>query len=73
VILMSPRTAAIYAALIRKHGLSASIRTLPHFCLSAAVARRLQPLGTLRVEIAEAPRLEELLALVEETATQLQG
>jgi uroporphyrinogen-III synthase len=73
VILMSPRTAAIYAALIRKHGLSASIRTLPHFCLSTAVARRLQPLGTLRVEIAEAPRLEELLALVEETATQLQG
>lgn len=73
VILMSPRTAAVYAALVRKHGLGAAIRPLPHFCLSAAVARRLQPLGTLRTEIAEAPRLEELLALIDETAAQLEG
>jgi uroporphyrinogen-III synthase len=70
VILMSPRTAAVYATLIRKHGLSATIRPLPHFCLSQAVARRLQPLGSVRMEIADAPRLEELLALIEETAAQ---
>jgi uroporphyrinogen-III synthase len=73
VILMSPRTAAVYAALVRRHGLTATIRPLPHFCLSAAVARRLQPLGTVRIEIAEAPRLEELLALIDETAAQLEG
>lgn len=73
VILMSPRTAAVYAALVRKHGLGAAIRPLPHFCLSPAVARRLQLLGTLRTEIAEAPRLEELLALIDETAAQLEG
>jgi uroporphyrinogen-III synthase len=73
VILMSPRTANVYAALIRKHGLAATIRPLPHFCLSPAVARRLGPLGTVRIEIAEAPRLEELLALIDETAAQLEG
>jgi uroporphyrinogen-III synthase len=71
VILMSPRTAAVYASLIRKHGLAATIRPLPHFCLSQAVARRLQPLDGVHVEIAEAPRLEELLALVEAAAAQL--
>jgi uroporphyrinogen-III synthase len=73
IILMSPRTAAVYAALVRKHGLAATIRPLPHFCLSAAVARRLEPLGTIRTEIPEAPRLEEMLALIEETAAQLEG
>ena len=73
VILMSPRTAVVYATLIRKHGLAATIRPLPHFCLSAAVARRLEPLGTVRIEIADAPRLEELLALIDETAAQLEG
>jgi uroporphyrinogen-III synthase len=73
IILMSPRTAAVYTALVRKHGLAATIRPLPHFCLSVAIARRLQPLGAVRVEIAEAPRLEELLALIDETAAQLEG
>lgn len=73
VILMSPRTAAVYATLVCKHGLAATIRPLPHFCLSPAVARRLQPLGPVRIEIAEAPGLEELLALIDETAAQLEG
>lgn len=73
IILMSPRTAAVYAALVRKHGLAATIRPLPHFCLSAAVARRLEPLGTIRTQIAETPRLEEVLALIADTAAQLEG
>jgi uroporphyrinogen-III synthase len=73
VILMSPRTAAIYAALVTRHGLTPVVRTLPHFCLSAAVARRLQPLGAVPTPIAEAPRLEELLALIDDTAAQLEG
>jgi uroporphyrinogen-III synthase len=73
VMLMSPRTAAVYVALVTKHGLAATIRPLPHFCLSRAVARRLQPLGSVRVEIAEAPRLEELLALIEDAAAQSGG
>jgi len=70
VILMSPRTAAIYATLVRKHGLTSAVRSLPHFCLSAAVARRLQPLGAVPTRIAEAPRLQEVLALVDASAAQ---
>jgi uroporphyrinogen-III synthase len=71
VILMSPRTAAVYAGLVAKHGLAATVRPMPHFCLSAAVARRLEPLGTIRAVVADAPRLEVLLALIDETAAQL--
>jgi uroporphyrinogen-III synthase len=73
VILMSPRTAAIYAGLIQKQGLTTAVQALPHFCMSQAVARRLERLGDVDVQIAAAPRLEELLALIEETAAQLSG
>jgi uroporphyrinogen-III synthase len=73
VTLMSPRTAAIYARLVARHGLTAAVRTLPHFCLSAAIARRLQPLGPVPAQIAEAPRLEELLALIDRSAAQSGG
>ena len=73
VLLMSPRTAAIYARLVAKHGLTATVRALPHFCLSAAVARQLKPLGAVPTEIAEAPRLEEVLALIDRTAAQSDG
>jgi uroporphyrinogen-III synthase len=73
VILLSPRTAAIYAGLVRKHGLMGAVRSLPHFCLSAAVARRLEPLGPVPTRVAEAPRLEEVLALVDDSAAQLKG
>jgi uroporphyrinogen-III synthase len=73
VILMSPRTAAIYAGLVAKHGLTAAVRALRHFCLSEVVARRLQSLGPVPARIAAAPRLEELLALIEESAAQSDG
>jgi uroporphyrinogen-III synthase len=73
IILMSPRTAAIYARLVARHGLMAAVRTLPHFCLSEAIARRLQPLGPVPAPVAEAPRLEELLALIDLRAAQSEG
>jgi uroporphyrinogen-III synthase len=73
VILLSPRTATIYAGLMAKHGLVAVARGLVHFCLSEAVARRLAPLGAVESVVAEAPRLEEVLALIEEAATQSGG
>ena len=73
VILMSPRTAAVYTGLVGKHGLARTVRTIPHFCLSGAVARQLGPLGATRALIAEAPRLEVLLALIDETAAQSGG
>ena len=73
VILTSPRTATIYASLMRKHGLTSVTRRLTHFCLSAAIARRLQPLGAVRSEIADAPRLEEVLALIDAAAARSDG
>src|SRR5262245_42500319 len=73
VILLSPQTASIYAALIAKHDLISAARGLVHFCLSQAVARPLQPLGIVRTEIAEAPRLEEVLALIDAAAARSDG
>lgn len=73
VVLMSPRTADVYATLIVKHGLAKEIRFMPHFCLSPAVARRLEPLGPVRTVVAEAPGLEVLLALIDETAAKSGG
>jgi uroporphyrinogen-III synthase len=73
VILLSPRTAAIYAGLVRRHNLTGAVRTMPHFCLSAAVARRLEPLGPVPTMVAEAPRLEEVLALIDDSAAELEG
>jgi uroporphyrinogen-III synthase len=70
VILMSPQTAAIYARLIVRHRLTLPARRLAHACLSEAVAERLAPLGQIAVEIAAAPTLEEMLALVEWSAAQ---
>jgi uroporphyrinogen-III synthase len=71
VILLSPRTAAIYAGLVSRHGLDAAVRALPHFCLSAAVARRLEPIGAVPTRVADAPRLEEVLALIDDSAAEL--
>ena len=73
VILLSPRTTQVYATLIRKQGLATVARGLAHFCLSAEVARRLEPLGKVRTQIAEAPRLEEVLALIDAVAAQLES
>jgi len=70
VILLSPRTAGVYAKLVRAHALQANVRPLPHFCLSPAVARRLEPLGQLAVVTAQEPKLEEVLALIDETAAK---
>ena len=73
VILMSPRTATIYVSLIRKHGLTSVARRLIHFSLSGAIAARLAPLGAVRSEVAEAPRLEEVLALIDAAAARSGG
>jgi len=73
VILMSPRTATIYVTLMRKQGLASVARGLTHFCLSEAVAKRLEPLGAVRAEIADAPRLEEVLALIDAAAARSDG
>jgi uroporphyrinogen-III synthase len=70
VILMSPRTAMIYATLMRKHGLGKVAHGLIHICLSEAIAKRLAVLGSVPVEIAQSPRLEEVLALIDAAAAK---
>lgn len=71
VFLLSPRTAQIYADLIARHDLTDAIRDAAHFCISAATAERLKTLGQLKIEIAEAPNLKEVLALTARAAPQL--
>jgi uroporphyrinogen-III synthase len=73
IILMSPRTASIYAALVRRQGLASVARGLVHFCVSPAVSRRLEPLGAVRSEVAETPSLEEVLALIDGAAANSRG
>jgi uroporphyrinogen-III synthase len=68
VILMSPRTASVYADLVSRAGLAAQVRDVPHFCLSTAVARRLRVLGEVDTRVADAPRIEDVLALIDEAA-----
>lgn len=65
VLLMSPQTAAIYKRLIVKHELAGAAGSMVHLCLSDAVASRLAGLGSIPIEIAEAPSLQEMLALTD--------
>lgn len=70
VILMSPRTAKVYAQLVSAEGLSGAVRTIVHYCLSDAVARELIPLGTVRQEVARSPNSQEMLALIAREAPE---
>ena len=62
-ILMSPRTAAIFAGLVAAEGAVTQASQLRCYCLSQAVADALAPLGA-KVLVAAHPREEELLALI---------
>ena len=69
VVLMSPRTAQTFAALIVKHGLVTQAKSLVCYCLSEAVAEAVAPLGC-EVRVAARPREEDILALLDaETAS----
>jgi uroporphyrinogen-III synthase len=63
VILMSPRTGATFADLVRRHGLEGPASRLICYCLSQAVAQAVRPLGA-RLRMAAMPREEDVLALV---------
>ncbi len=64
VILMSPRTAAVYGRLVSEAGLAEATGELLHFCLSKAVAARLEGAVKARVLVSARPREDDLLALV---------
>lgn len=63
VLLLSPRTAAIFADLVKRHGLLEPARRMTFYCISRATADELAELGPFEIEIARAPNLQELLAL----------
>ncbi|MGH1418953.1 MAG: uroporphyrinogen-III synthase [Hyphomicrobiaceae bacterium] len=64
VILMSARTAAIFADLLISNGIQEQASTIMFLCFSKAVAEALRDLNPHMVEIAIRPRTEEVLALV---------
>jgi uroporphyrinogen-III synthase len=64
VILMSPRSADIFAQVVARAGIERDARQLVFLCLSQAVADALQGLAPARVEIAEAPNSVAMLAAV---------
>lgn len=67
VLLYSPRTARIYAALVGRAGLQGAVEGVTHFCLSEAVREALAPLqlASARSPVAASPRQDALLTLVD--------
>lgn len=73
VILMSPRTGAILVRLVRAEGLDKAIHGLVLICLSPAVAAAVEALAPARLEVAESPDSEAMLAAVTRVATLWSG
>lgn len=69
IILLSPRTAEVYANLVQSHRLVDAVRNLTHVCVSAATAARLTSLEPAKVVVAAGPNLQEVLALLAPGAT----
>jgi uroporphyrinogen-III synthase len=67
VILMSPRTAAIFAALVVRHGALTQASRVDCYCLSAAVAHAVEPLKA-RAIVAVRPYEDDILALLDSEA-----
>ncbi len=63
VLLMSPRTATAWCALVDAAGLSEKARDIVHLCLSSGVTEAVGRLNPRRIEIAAKPNEEEMLAL----------
>jgi uroporphyrinogen-III synthase len=67
VILMSPRIAAIFTGLVHHYEAVTQASRLNCYCLSAAVAEGVEPLKS-RVSVAQSPREEDILALIDSDA-----
>jgi uroporphyrinogen-III synthase len=63
IVLMSPRTAEIFASLLKTNG-QADIRDLTCYCYSQAVAKPLEDFKGLRFRIAARPTEADLLSLI---------
>ena len=65
VLLYSPRSARLWAALVQKSGQEAAARNLAHYCLSANVAAALPP--SWPASVAGRPEEAAILALLDPT------
>ncbi len=65
-VLMSPRTAEVFASLLTTNG-QAAISDLTCYCYSAAVAKPLEDFKGLRLQIAARPVESDLLSLIGST------
>lgn len=63
VLLFSPRTARIFAALVAKTGLAGNCQRLEGFCISTATAEALAPLAFARLAVAGSPNQAGMLDL----------
>jgi uroporphyrinogen-III synthase len=60
----SPRTAAIFVGLVTAAGLSSHMKKITAYCLSEAVAAKLEPVSFAGIHVAATPDQENLLALL---------
>lgn len=65
IMVFSPRSAAILTALVTAANLAAHCGRLEAYCISAAAAEPLAPLGLRRLAVAGAPNEDAILALVD--------
>ena len=70
VLLMSPRTSQIFAALVERAP-AAEIRGLTCYCYSQAVAKPLEHIDGLRLSVATRPTEADLLALIGRGAAKM--
>lgn len=64
VLFYSPRTAAIFVGLATTAGLTPYMKEIAAYCLSQAVADKLEPLSFAGIHVAAEPDQENLLALL---------
>lgn len=64
VILLSPRTAQVYAGLVVQHNLVTACMGIRHYCISSATAAVLERLGSPPSEVPASPNLQEMLELI---------
>lgn len=64
IILMSPRTAAIFARIIKRFDLIREARSITCYCYSEAIAQSLEDIDGLTIAVASHPRERDLLGLI---------
>ncbi len=64
VTLYSPRTAEVWAGLVKQYGLQTEAKSVPHLCLSDAVAAKLPAADELQIQVAAEPTGREIVALI---------